>query len=276
VRVGLVIGLILAGLEVPGVVWGNAIGMGMTGLLYWSIASRVMRRAWGASPFQGRWQALQGLRKEIFSFLAYSDVTALLNMIPNQLDVVLLGYIRDPTEAGYYKLAKSLASVVNFLSNPLESVTYPELARLWGLGDRKELYQRIRRLAFQVGVPLGCLFGIVSILMSPFVITTMIGGSFVPAILPAQLLLVGFSFWLAGFWFRPFYLSIEQMHFWFVLSAVSAMVSIPFFSAGAALWGFKGVAAARCLISILRNTTAAIRAALIMKEWEPNDPHPGI
>jgi O-antigen/teichoic acid export membrane protein len=156
-RVALVLGLVSHGWQVAGVVWGNAVAMMATGILYVAVAGVLMRRAWGASPLQGSWHALRGYRRELFSFLAYNDLNALVAMIPKQLDVVFLGYFQNPTEVGYYKLAKRLSSVVDYLVRPLQSVVYPELARLWGLGSGQAVRQKVWRLAVLIGLPLGLL-----------------------------------------------------------------------------------------------------------------------
>ncbi len=210
VRVVLVLGLVGLGWQVAGVVWGNAMAMVLTGLLYSMYAFPLAKQQWSGSWWQGDWHLLKGRRREIFGFLIYNDLNALLKMIPQQLDVVLLGYFRNPTEVGYYKLAKSLAGVISYVVSPLQSVVYPDLARLWGIGDMRAFWQRVRKLAMQVGLPLGfaVLPGTVFI---PFILPVLVSETYRPAVVACQLLLVSSAVWLIFFWLRPTYLARAQV-----------------------------------------------------------------
>ena len=214
-RTGLVLGLVAAGWQVTGVIWGNAAATIAAGALYGLVGYVLARRAWGASWLQGRWSDLKGYRRAILSFLAYNDLNALLGMIPKQLDIVLLGYFRNPMEVGYYRLAKSLANVVSYLVAPLQSVTYPELARLWGSGDREGLRRRLRQLTWQVGVPLA-LAVLIGTAFVPFLLPPLVGEAYRPAILATQILLVGSAIWLALFWLRLTYFVADQIARWMV------------------------------------------------------------
>jgi O-antigen/teichoic acid export membrane protein len=225
-RVALVLGLVLYGWQVIGVVWGNAVVMMATGLLYGVMACILMRRTWGASAFQGGWHALRGRRREIFGFLAYNDLHALLGMVPKQLDLILLGHLRGPTEVGYYKLAKSISSVLGYLVGPLQSVSFPKLARLWGLGNWQALRQEVSKLAFQIGLPLGVI-ALASAMFMPFVLPLMVGQAYRPASAAAQLLFVGSAVWLAFFWLRPLFLAcgwVKEWAGWIALFALCNLV----------------------------------------------------
>src|SRR5712692_6415227 len=212
-RVTLVLGLVLTDWQVPGIVWGNAIATMATGLLYGIIARVLIRRAWGVSPLQGAWSTLKGRRREIFSFLAYNDLNALLGMIPKQLDVALLGYFRNPMEVGYYRLAKNLAGAVSYAVRPLQLVIYPDLVRLWGSGDQQIFHQKVRRLLLQLGLPLG-LAVLAGTQFVPFVLPSLVGHAYRPAMVATQLLLVGWAIWLAFFWVRPAYFSMGHVRLW--------------------------------------------------------------
>jgi O-antigen/teichoic acid export membrane protein len=240
-RVALVIALVFLGWQVAGVVWGNVLATILTGLLYGACAYALMQRTWGKPLLQGNWQALKGRYREILGFIAFNDLNALLTMIPQQLDVVLLGYFRNPTEVGYYKLAKSLSSAVNYLVGPLRSVTYPELSRLWSIGDRQGLRQKVRRLAVQVGLPLGLLALIGVLFISP-VLLLLVGDSYLPAVSAGQIMIAGNIVWLLGFWLRPLYLALGKVTCWMASGAVSLSFFLPLLPLLAWHWGYLGVA----------------------------------
>ena len=153
----LIIGFVLAGWQVTGVIWANALAAAATGLCYGSLAWVLIRRTWGGSVFDGNLKALKDRWREIFAFIAYTDLTALVATIPNQLDLIVLGYFRGPTEVGYYKLAKSISLVVRYLTKPLQTVSYPMLARLTALGHKHAFCEKVRKLLTWIGLPLGAL-----------------------------------------------------------------------------------------------------------------------
>jgi len=175
-RVVLVVGMVV-GWGLSGVVWGNAIAMVATGLFYGLIAFKHIKRTWNASWLKGNWGFLVGRGREIFSFLAYNDLNSLLGMISKQLDIILLGYFRNPMEVGYYRLAKNFANTVGYLVDPLQSVSYPDLARLWGLGQKQVLRQKVQKLALRIGVPLG-LAVLLAIPLIPFILPTLVGHTY--------------------------------------------------------------------------------------------------
>ena len=198
-RVAVVLGLVLTGWQVTGVVWGNAVAMVATGLLYEVISWVLIRHMWGASALQGEWQALKGRRREILVFLAYSDLNALLGIIPKQLDIVLLGYFRSPVEAGYYKLAKHLSGAVNYLVGPLQSVIYPEFTRLSGFKDKQALRKKVRRLAFSLVFP-----WVLSLWQGhPCCLLSCLSSQetrICPAVAATQWLFIGTAIWVTFFW----------------------------------------------------------------------------
>jgi O-antigen/teichoic acid export membrane protein len=208
-----VLGFVGIGWQISGVVWGNVIATAVSGLLYGTCTWLLSRRVWGASPFQGSWQALRGRRREILGFLAYNDLGTLLGMIPKQLDIALLGYFRNSAEVGYYKLAKNLSGVVSYLVRPLQSVIYPQLALLRAEGNTQDFQDKVRRLALQVGFPLGVIV-IVSTLFIPFLLPLLVGSTYRPAVLATQFLLAGAGVWLAFFWLRPLFLARGWIKEW--------------------------------------------------------------
>jgi len=256
-RVVLVLGLVMSGWQVTGVVWGNAIAMIATGLVYGVLAWVLTLRAWGGSPFQGNWQTLKGRWREILGFLAYSDLNALLGLISKQSDVLLLGYFRNPTEVGYYKLAKNLASGLSHLTGPLRSVTYPKLVHLWSAGRLSDFRRVLYKLAVTLAIPLT--FGVIlSVLAAPAAIQYFLGESYLEASVPTQFLLVATGLRLIGFWVSPFYLATGQVRLLTVFALAGAIGAIPIYAVCILFWGASGLAVSRLALTLLTDTTAAV------------------
>ncbi len=263
IRTLLVLGLVLGGLQASGVVIGNALAMALDGFLYGLFAWFEVFRPWGVSPWNGDWGLLKGRYREIFRFLAYSDVNALVGMLPKQLDVVLLGYFHGPETAGYYKLAKRLSGAVAYLVEPLQSVIYPELVRTWEKGDRAAIRSKIRRQALHAGIPFGFLV-LLSVFPMPFIMRYVFGQEYAAAILPTQALIVGSAVWLAFFWLRPLYMTQGRVKGWANINIVVACISLLGFVLITPSMGAAGMAVWVMLMTVLAHAVAAF---CIRQSW---------
>jgi O-antigen/teichoic acid export membrane protein len=257
VRTGLIVGLVLAGWQVAGVVWANAAAATVASLLYGALAWALIRRAWGASIFQGDLKVLKGGRRQIFAFLAYNDLHALVGMIPKQLDVIVLGYFRGATEVGYYRLAKSISGVAEYLTGPLRSVTYTELARLWGLGHRRAFSQKARNLAIYIGLPLGVcvLLGGVPVSLA---VPLLVGESYIPAVHATQLLFIGSAILLAFFWLGPAYLAKGHVRERLIIASSVTVCFALIYPFVIREWGYIGASGCMLGLHVVGNAAAAI------------------
>lgn len=249
-RASLVIAFVLLGWGVPGVIWASAAGEALWGVIYITVAAAGARRVFDVSPFAGSYAALRGYRREIFGFLLSNDLTVLVALIPRQLDLLLLGYFRNPAEAGYYRLAKSLSSIANYALGPLQRVTYPDLVQVCDSGDRSALRQRVRRLLLTVGLPIGGAMLAAALLM-PAVVRLLVGGAYAPAVFPAQLMLASASIWLSFFWMRPLFLARGATIPWLKINAVVGVVSLLAYFFAVRQGGYIGLAACSSVIAIL-------------------------
>jgi O-antigen/teichoic acid export membrane protein len=235
-----IVTLILLGFGVAGIVIGDVLASATMGLAYGVFAYGLVRKTWGGSWLQGSWQALRGRRRDLMRFIFYNDLNALLGIAVNQLDVTLLGYFRGPTETGYYRLAKSLATVVGYVVEPLRSATYPRLAHLWGKGDKRGFKRVVRRLALLVGLPLGGLAA-VGILVIPALLPLLVGEEFRQAVIAGQVLLAGSVVWLAFFWLRPLYFAQGRIKTWTWTGTFSLILLLPVSIASIRYSGYIGL-----------------------------------
>jgi len=248
-RVGLVLGLVGLGWQVAGVVWGNAIAMAATGLLYGVLAYGLVKSRWGRSWLLADWSYLRGRRREVIRFLAYNDLNALLGMIPKQLDVVLLGYFRGPTEAGYYKLAKSLAGVMGYITGPLQAVVYPRLAQAQAIQSKRAVRAQGWRLTWSVGLPLA----LSVVLAIPFasIILIFVGEAYKSSIHLFQLFLVLTGWQTIFFWLRPAYWSVGMLSTFISISTVCTVALLGVWLISIPISGASGLILATIFISIL-------------------------
>ena len=65
----------------------------------------------------------------MINFAINTNISASLSLITKDSEVLWVALLRNPVEAGYYKVALSLANIVQLPISPLPQATYPELSR---------------------------------------------------------------------------------------------------------------------------------------------------
>jgi O-antigen/teichoic acid export membrane protein len=85
--------------------------------------------------------------RQIVPFLLITNANALFKLLQRNADVLLVGYWLTTVEIGYLRLARSITDLMNFPVNPLYTVSYPEIARLWHQQEFDMLWQLVRRIS---------------------------------------------------------------------------------------------------------------------------------
>jgi O-antigen/teichoic acid export membrane protein len=111
------------------------------------------------------------------------------------------------------------------LVGPLQSVIYPDLARLYVIGDQIGLWRKVKHLAWKVGT-LFMLLILVVILCVPLILSTIFGLSFNPTIYATQILFIGFGLWLIFFWLKPLYLACGRAKEWAIFIGIYSSISL--------------------------------------------------
>ncbi len=257
-RVLLVLGLVYTGWEVAGVIWGNALALAFHGLILGLLAFPLLKRTWGAYGVAGSWRRLRGRHREILSFFFFNNINVSLGLFVKQFDLIILGYWQGPTQAGYYRLAKSIGALVGNMVGPLQSRAYPHLASLWGAKQHDEMKRTIWKYSLWVGAPLGVMV-LASLPFLSLLINTAVGNQYLGAALPAQLILTGSAIWIGFFWLRPLFLAVGQVNLYtrlYLFSLLPYLVSffylMPKFGARGMAAGYLGHALLLLLIPGIR------------------------
>jgi O-antigen/teichoic acid export membrane protein len=256
-RVILVLTLVLIGGGVQGVIWGNAIGFAIQGIALCISAYPVIKGTWGSLIRTSSRLALKGHLREIIRFMFYTDLNALVGTFVKQLDVVCVGFFTGPAEAGYYRLAKSIAAMTEILVRPLQSVIYPRFAALWGGKRFSELKETLKGYALFLGIPL-CLSVLVGLVFIPACVRLTVGKAYLPATIMAQILVCLGATSLGLFWIRPLYLASGNVRLWFLLGLANSSFALLAYPIGATMLGAEGVAIGRLTAGMLRYGLAAV------------------
>ncbi len=100
----------------------SAIGLSVLALLE---ASHRWGKQWWRTPVR----LLRPQGRQMISFAINTNISASLSLITKDSEVLWVALLRNPVEAGYYKVALSLANIVQLPISPLPQATYPELSR---------------------------------------------------------------------------------------------------------------------------------------------------
>lgn len=256
-RFALVAATVGSGGGITAFIVSTCVGTLIESLLLGWLANRALRVELGGSWWTGRCADVRGSRREMGRFLLYTDLTSLVAVFIKQADIVILGMVAGPVQAGYYRLARTLAAPATTVIASLQAVLYPQVSRLVATADGSVLMRRARRWFVLAGLPLAAL----SLVLLPFVpqlIRLLSGPDFEGATAAARWLLAGSAFVLACFWLRPIQLATGQVRFMFLNGVALGIVSVGAFFVLGATFGAAGVAAARTVVAGFVGTSAGL------------------
>jgi O-antigen/teichoic acid export membrane protein len=232
---------LLAGGGTAAFVLINAGWMAAAGLIWLVVASVLLERAarghWWRAPL---WP-LRTLRGELRSLLGWSFLGTTLSGAVTQVPVLLLGGLRSPTDAGYFRLASTIAVTADSLEASMNRVAYPMLAAARAAGDT----HRIARLVVEWSrreARLAASAVLVAMVALPLVVLAL-GREYLGMLLGAELMLVGTATSAAFFYVTPYLYSEGRVKRWVVWNAVYvfAVLGAGWFLANAG--GFSAIAA---------------------------------
>jgi O-antigen/teichoic acid export membrane protein len=93
------------------------------------LAIREATHRWSNQWWRTPISLLRPQGRQMVSFAINTNISASLSLITKDSELLWVALLRSPLEAGYYKVAMSLANIVQLPISPLPQATYPELSR---------------------------------------------------------------------------------------------------------------------------------------------------
>ena len=200
--------------------------------LYW--LPRMLGRDW----WKARLSVLPPWR-ELARFGISTNLSATINMVARDSEVLWVNFFFSPTQGGYVKTAIAIINLMVMPITPFISTTYPELirhaaARQWGLLRR--LLRRVTLIAagWTGAVVVGLLLIGRPILFQSWLIFGRVrdiyGPEFLPSFTVVLILLVGYGLANILFWNRPLLLALGlpdyplKVMFWGMLVKVTLTI----------------------------------------------------
>jgi glycosyltransferase involved in cell wall biosynthesis/O-antigen/teichoic acid export membrane protein len=204
-----IVALTIAGFGVPGVIWGNIAGVALQGTAYAVAAVPVARRTWGL-PRLSSLRHLEGMWGELWRFVGYSELHALLLTVPRQLDLIIVGAIAGPVQAGYFRLGRTFQTGVWLVGGPLQQSAFRQISLLRGREQNAGTRRFTRRIAATLAVGLTVPV-LILVLIAPWLVRIVAGDAFLGGTAAVRILFVAAGLWAIGAWIRPWFLAAGQI-----------------------------------------------------------------
>ena len=221
-------------------------------------ALRTVRDRCGTEWWRTPLARLRGGRRAALAFGFSTNASATLAMIIRDADVLWLGYLRGPGEAGLYRLAFLIATNLMVPVAYLGQAFYPEIA---GQAARRA-WARFRALLWQgsklAAAYLAPVCLVVAIASGPL-ISGVFGRGFAPAAGALTLLLVGMAFGNLLFWTRPALLALGRADYPFKVSSLLAVLKVVGVLTLVPVYGYLGNAALLSGLYVLGVGMAAVK-----------------
>ena len=239
----------------------------LTSALMWTFGLRaayaVLPRGWAHQKIV----RFGELGREMMRFAILGNFRGTLHTIMSDGDLLILGFLRNPTEVGYYKLARALGQLADLLNGPLVSTSYPEFseaAATGAWGDFRSVIRRGTKVAALWLIPVS--LGLV-VFAKPL-IGKLYGPSFEPAAAALAILLVGIVVDGVFYWGGIALLSLGQPGYLAAISVwtTSAKYALAFLLVP--VGGYLALAAIQSSVVIGMNVATTRRALQSLKKRE--------
>ena len=183
--------------------------------------------------------------KELARFAVSTNLSATLNMVVRDSEILWISFFLSPVEAGYYKVALAIINLVSIPITPFTSTTYPQIARY----TAEKSWKKLRLLLWRVSLITTAITGSTILglgLLGHFVLYFFYGPKYLPSYPILMILLVGYGIANILFWNRPLLLALDHPESPFRIGFYTGLVKVV-----SSLWIIPafGVAGAACLLS---------------------------
>ena len=224
-------------------------------------ANRHWGRGWWRTPVS----ALKSEWRELGHFAVNTNISASLSLINKDSELLWVSFFRGPVETGYYKLAISLANIIQLPVSPLPQATYPELTRQAARGNWHDLHSVLRQ-----GSILAASYTVPAMLVLVFLGRPLIAFLYTPEYLPAYpallILLAGFLFANIFYWRRNALLALGRPDFPAKLNVILAVLKVIGILLFVPRYGYLASAALLSAFYIAASLISFIKVRLLLAE----------
>ena len=169
----------------------------------------------------------------------------LVGIIPQHLDLIILGYFTDFSTVGVFRIAKRLVEPINYVITILNPYVQNQLSRNETLVNFKDLVKNIL-------LPLIFVLTMGYVLLGRNFIQFLSGKEFIEAFYPMMILLGGYCTYLATFWIRQLLLFNDLLQYHAIGRLIATASFLLFSFLFVSQFGASGLAMALSISMILQ------------------------
>lgn len=185
----------------------------------WRSLDTHLGKGWQRAPLSGLppW-------KELTHFAVTSNLSATINMLVRDSEILWVALFLNPTAAGYYKVAIAISTLIPLPITPFGSASYPEISRSTAALAWRQLWRLLRRVTL-ISAAITGVIALFVVLFGKYLIL-FYGQEFLPAYPALIVLLAGYAFSNLVFWNRPLLLALglPAYPFWAMLITGAAKI----------------------------------------------------
>ena len=267
VTLGLVAVVYIAQGGMLGILLAYLVGKVIGALAYTLAGLLEATRRWGGDWWRTSIFLLKPQWGELSRFAISTNISASLSLINKDSELLWVSFFRNPVETGYYKLALSLANIVQIPVSPLPQATYPELSRQAARRNWSNLRAVLRQgsiLAASYTLPMVVILALIGRPLIAVVYTP----EFLPAYPAWMILLVGFLFANTFYWRRNALLALGRADFPAKLNLILAALKVAGILLLVPRYGYLASAALLSGYYLLGSLISAWKVRSIMRQQD--------
>ncbi len=193
----LVVLVVLAPIGREAVMWGYVINTVIAFALWITAAAWLLR-----TQFESlRGEDYRPAWREFVPFAFHTSIMASMKAVAGNLDILLLGALRPPSDAAFMKIARSGASLMLLPIAPLTSVLYPLINEAWVKRQIEQVKRYIQQYTLITGAVVGAAIIVVWI-AGEFVVSLIYGVENIPVAWVLKILVIGMAIESLAGWMR--------------------------------------------------------------------------
>jgi O-antigen/teichoic acid export membrane protein len=207
-----------------------------------SAAVVLATQQWGAGWWRAPVSLLRDRTREIVRFAFSTNISATINLVNKDGELLWVSALTGPTGAGYYKLALSLANLIQLPVSPLPQATYPELSRAVA-GKKWENMRYVLRQGSLLAFTYSFVAGLFLLIFGKPLIAFLYTPEFLPSYPALLILMVGLLVANTFYWNRISLLSLGLADYPAKINSIAAVLKIIGILTIVPIYGYLGSAA---------------------------------
>jgi O-antigen/teichoic acid export membrane protein len=195
--------------------------------VYYQTAAALVEatRRWGKGWWHAPLSVLGDWKHELIHFGLNTNLSATINLVNKDSELLWVSFFTNLEQTGYYKLALALANMVQMPVAPMPQATYPELSREVSRSNWENVRYILRQGSWMAG-GYTALAGLALMIFGPLIIRVIYGAEYQPAYPALVILLVGFLVANTFYWNRTALLALGHPEYPTKVNLAAALLKI--------------------------------------------------